>query len=872
MKQNTRKLFSLLLALVMALSLAVPAFAAEGDPPAKELHWVHLQWDEEGRAYVPDDALKSDDPGEGSATEYDLSREDGVLFFIWNNKTNKREGYVVPEAGDGLVVEKLDKEAVASGAKQSSYYVILRMTKFQDSEVTAKGLSFHVTAKLGDFGFYSAESPSADSILANEVTAADLTGGSLYFCAPYMGTAEAAERDAVTKVEKDPNVPDHNKCYDIEEVKDGVWKLTLNDVGKIMVEQGGVQVSLNLEVKQPDGNTRQDGRGIFIKGEEQGPQLWFVHLNDEWDDMGNKSFFTGEDIWAECEAAQVHAGDYAKYGIFGTIKDGQDPFTDKGFNWNAFTPVDVKDLKVPSGLTVESVADQAKEGEKLAKYFVRVSVAENGREYKLTSGDYAITIDSSLPDIGVYSAPTASFDTWLGEWDFIFHLAYADKPYYIISTATDAEDGRHLTDAKFSTANFQEGCGNAMMDLEKAGEGVYKLSFKKGAGLKPQGFHVELDLTWTDFMGNSWTDENRYFGDFYSRPAILAGDSSLVSSGADALPLTGVLDKVSTSVDMNVGQQKTVYLYAGSMSQEGFLLRALNAIDATYYRTSDPALTLAVDENDPTKFTLSASQTGTYDIWYGGANWDYPNMKLYHADGKQYTDAEWREFDTTMLCSYTADGSVFVKPIDADGKEEYVAFEEMFPGEKYEVKSLGEKDFGFYHLTVNVSGEAKTFEDVTPGNWSYNAVNWAAAQGIANGTSETTFSPDDTCTHAHILTFLWRAVGKPESSASYTAKNDWAAGALAWAYEKGMIGVQFDEDAPCTSADAVSYIWQAKGKPVAAYDGRFTDVAADAPYAAAVAWAVEAGVTNGMSETTFAPDFICDRGRIVTFLYRAFAE
>ena len=95
--------------------------------------------------------------------------------------------------------------------------------------------------------------------------------------------------------------------------------------------------------------------------------------------------------------------------------------------------------------------------------------------------------------------------------------------------------------------------------------------------------------------------------------------------------------------------------------------------------------------------------------------------------------------------------------------------------------------------------------------------------------------------------------------------------AALWAREQEMIGDEFAADAPCTRAQAVSYLWKQAGSPAAAYDGRFADVPAGADYAQAVAWAVERGVTGGNSDTTFAPEQTCTRGQIVTFLHRAFA-
>ena len=154
------------------------------------------------------------------------------------------------------------------------------------------------------------------------------------------------------------------------------------------------------------------------------------------------------------------------------------------------------------------------------------------------------------------------------------------------------------------------------------------------------------------------------------------------------------------------------------------------------------------------------------------------------------------------------------------------------------------------------------------------AVKWAVARNITAGTSDTTFSPEDTCTRAQILTFLWRAVGSPKSTAANpftdVSANDYYYDAALWAYEKGMVsGSQFAGTTPCTRASTVEYLWKNAGSPDAAASGGFSDVADNAAYSKAVSWAVQSQVTAGTSETTFSPDMICSRGQIVTFLNRA---
>lgn len=137
---------------------------------------------------------------------------------------------------------------------------------------------------------------------------------------------------------------------------------------------------------------------------------------------------------------------------------------------------------------------------------------------------------------------------------------------------------------------------------------------------------------------------------------------------------------------------------------------------------------------------------------------------------------------------------------------------------------------------------------------------WAVEKQITNGTTPTTFGPKNTCTTSHILTFLWRANGRPGDV------GDEKAAVTAWA--NGLDIDTSDLAAPCTRANAVTYMWKAAGSPAPAQTASFTDVAADAPYASAVSWAVEKGVTKGTSDTAFSPYDTCTRGQIVTFLCR----
>lgn len=169
------------------------------------------------------------------------------------------------------------------------------------------------------------------------------------------------------------------------------------------------------------------------------------------------------------------------------------------------------------------------------------------------------------------------------------------------------------------------------------------------------------------------------------------------------------------------------------------------------------------------------------------------------------------------------------------------------------------------------------FNDVTVRDYFYDAVKWAVDRGITSGTSRYTFSPDAPCTRAQVVTFLWRAAGCPQPTSKSNPFTDVRADdyfytAVLWAVENGITNgtsaKTFSPDATVTRAQVVTFLWRANGQPAAGNSG-FADVSADKYYATAVAWAVSQRITTGTGFGVFSPDAACTRAQIVTFLYRA---
>ena len=174
------------------------------------------------------------------------------------------------------------------------------------------------------------------------------------------------------------------------------------------------------------------------------------------------------------------------------------------------------------------------------------------------------------------------------------------------------------------------------------------------------------------------------------------------------------------------------------------------------------------------------------------------------------------------------------------------------------------------------------FCDVVPDGYYSQALDYCFVKGWVTGVTEDTFAPDNTCVRAQVVTFLWRAAGCPEAASDENpfedvTEEDFFYEAVLWAVEQGITTgtdeTHFSPMGVCNRAQVVTFLWRAFGQPESsAQEHPFTDVEAGSWYEQAVLWAVEEGITSGMTETTFGPNANCSRAQIVTFLYRAYAE
>ena len=180
-------------------------------------------------------------------------------------------------------------------------------------------------------------------------------------------------------------------------------------------------------------------------------------------------------------------------------------------------------------------------------------------------------------------------------------------------------------------------------------------------------------------------------------------------------------------------------------------------------------------------------------------------------------------------------------------------------------------------MKANGNPQTGVFVDVATGSYYEDAVDWAVENGITQGTDDTHFSPDGICTRAQAVTFLWRAAGSPEPETRAMPFTDVPVGsyyydAVLWAVEngitKGTSDTTFSPNMTCTRAQIVAFLWRSEKSPAAGTANPFADVKSTAYYAGAVLWAVKENITKGTTSTTFSPNADCTRAQIVTFLWR----
>ena len=303
-------------------------------------------------------------------------------------------------------------------------------------------------------------------------------------------------------------------------------------------------------------------------------------------------------------------------------------------------------------------------------------------------------------------------------------------------------------------------------------------------------------------------------------------------------------------------------------------------LEAGTYKVEVSADNCAVFTSDITITADTATHTQTIAMTYLPVDYYEPTYPVTTPDktenGTVTANRRYAERGDTV--------TITVKPDDGFKLDDLTVTDKNGKELKLTDKGNGKYTFTMPASKVTVSATfapektaADYFADVPANSYYADAVLWAAKNGITGGIGNGLFGPNQPCTRAQIVTFLWRAAGSPEpksmSSFSDVSADSYYAKAVAWAVENGITtgtgDGKFSPDATCTRAQSVTFLFRAIGKLVDS-KAEFSDVLTDSYYANAVAWAVENGVTNGIGDGLFGPDNSCTRAQIVTFLFRAY--
>ena len=268
----------------------------------------------------------------------------------------------------------------------------------------------------------------------------------------------------------------------------------------------------------------------------------------------------------------------------------------------------------------------------------------------------------------------------------------------------------------------------------------------------------------------------------------------------------------------------------------------------------------------------------TYTGSTGGGVTTYPITVKSAKNGDVTASHKSAAKGTTITLTVDPDKSYVLDTLTVlDGKDKEIKLTEK--NGKYTFTMPASKVTVAAMFKAEQSTGKNPFTDVPAGSYYEDAVIWAVDKGITTGTSATTFNPNGICTRAQAVTFLWRAAGSPAAKSAVMPFADVKAGsyyydAVLWAVEqgitKGTSDTTFSPDATCSRAQIVAFLWRSEKSPAAGTANPFADVKSTAYYADAVLWAVKEDITKGTTSTTFSPDADCTRAQIVTFLYRAF--
>lgn len=536
-----------------------------------------------------------------------------------------------------------------------------------------------------------------------------------------------------------------------------------------------------------------------------------------------------------------------------------------------FTPVPADQLTASEGLTVTSLAKKAAGDDPQKDCYISISADEWDKDYTISCGDRSLVIHSGLPDIGFYSEAEATTDSYLHSW--LFSPTRENESVYVISTATDEANGRHLTGLTLAG----DVADNAHFKLEKVEDNVYKMT--RTGGRNYSYLEPRLGATWQDAgSGESYTDWGL---------GIWVGEHATFLVSEDPVPrfdrenperYDDLKSAFSDQVTLRAGESRDLYLCFTFFSDEpGDGAWIMRNTSAQLCQASDSALQITADGEDFSKMTLRCDVPGTYTIGFPPhAFMDAEINAIYHRDASAYTEAEMERFFEENGWGFDENEQLL---FFNDQNPEGAPFAELFPGETIDYDVVFNDPW--YPITVTVR-EAPSFADVAESAWYAPAVAYVSGAGLMDGGPDGSFQPAGHITAAQLAQILYNREGKPaaaKDAAFQGVDSQWYAAPILWAAGQGIVtdageaAVVPTEDLTRQQIALMLYNYMGRPELSASLDG-FSDGDQVSTWARdAMAWAVSAGVFGGSEQNgvkLLQPDGTASRAQTAQILMNLF--
>ena len=500
--------------------------------------------------------------------------------------------------------------------------------------------------------------------------------------------------------------------------------------------------------------------------------------------------------------------------------------------------------------------------------------------YNLITGTTSTTLNAS--DFNATTGTCTLFViAWNSNYNYNWSTGYAGKYYCGPITVSQTNYNINYNGVAGETVQFKHAdFTNFMNEVSQARGDASKTGSYPYVTFNYVTFNYPTSTQGTLYYNGTAMSNSSYSGSFNSRTQITNLDNvtfvPYARTSAKSIPLTFTLSvtkygangavvnrdlKYTGTVAVSIVREDIKYTAAPGdtirFTDSDFLnyLRTQNGFNSNYY---------SIDYVTFDQSAVNALNEGVLYAYSTGFNAVKTTDKFY------YTTTSYNQ---NALSDVTFRASAYAKT----GTTVYIPFTIYA---RYGTTGTGTRQVSG---TVAIKlAQTMNFVDVKPTDYFYDSVKWAVNSNITKGTSATTFSPYKTCTRAEIVTFLWRAAGSKTPTITRNPFTDVAPSmgmdyyyAILWASQNGIAAgtsaTTFSPNATCTRAQIVTFLWRYSNKPAGYYSNPFTDVnkAEHAAYYDAILWAVGKGITKGTTATTFSPYGTCTRGEAVTFLYRA---